>query len=392
MSVPAPSFCRLHPPAIVCPLGSELPQIRDALFSGRDGLQQSDRFTPDMPQMLGYVDSALPDITLWPVHERSRNNALLSLALDRLMPQIDQYRDSHPEARIAVVMGTSTSGIGEAEQAINQLDKNGDWPEEFHYSNQELGAPALFIKKRANLQGPAYTISTACTSSARALASAQRLLQANLCDAVITGGADSLCGLTIQGFRSLEAVSDSQCRPFGQDRNGINLGEAAVLFLMTAEPGGMQLLGYGESSDAHHISAPAPDGHGASAAMQAAIDMAGLKPEDVGYVNLHGTATRLNDSMEATAMQRIFGSSVLCSSTKTLTGHTLGACGALEAAFCWLALESGQLPAQQADYKIDPKLPSLNLTRGGKWEGDTAMSNSYAFGGNNIALLIKRSS
>ncbi len=383
------TYCRLYPPALVCPLGDQLDIIATRLFQGQAGLHTSDAFTPGRPLPLGRVDTALPDDSGWPSKYRSRNNRLLAAALERLAPTLEDWRSANPDARIAVILGTSTSGIGETEDALSQRGRDGDWPEDFQYYRHEIGAPADFVAWYLNLDGPAYTLSTACTSSAKALASARRLIASGQCDAAIAGGADSLCRLTVNGFASLEAVSDAPCRPFAADRRGINLGEGAALFLVTGENGGIQLGGYGETSDAHHISAPRPDGSGAREAMLAALHMAGVQASQVDYLNLHGTATKLNDAMESLAVAEVFPQGVPCSSTKSLTGHTLGACGALEAAFCWLAIDRGQLPPQL--YEADPALPALTFSHGGHYDVKRALSNAFAFGGNNIALLMERS-
>ena len=381
--------CRLSRPALVCSLGDDLQTISAALFSGIRGLSVSDRFTPGRPLPMGTVNVTLPETGAWPPRHRSRNNQLLAAALGQLQPEIDAFRARQPDARIGVILGTSTSGIGETELAL-AASKGGEWPDDFHYQRQEIGAPSEFISERLGIDGPSHTLSTACTSSALALTSAYRMLTAGLCDAVIAGGADSLCGLTLNGFGSLEALSDACSQPFSSNRRGINLGEAAALFLVTREPGGTQLIGYGESSDAHHISAPHPEGEGAIAAMQAALQMSGYAASDVHYVNLHGTATRQNDSMEALAVNQVFGSQLPCSSTKALTGHTLGACGAVEAAFCWLALDTRRLPPHISDGNTDPDLPPLQYADAVAFHGTRALSNSFAFGGNNVALLLER--
>ncbi|PKM30619.1 MAG: beta-ketoacyl-[acyl-carrier-protein] synthase II [Gammaproteobacteria bacterium HGW-Gammaproteobacteria-11] len=386
--------CRLSTPALVCSLGSDLDSISQALFIGTRGLFADARFTPGQPLPLGRVRATLPDCSDWPAEYRSRNNQLLAAALQQLQPELDAYRSRQPNGRIGVILGTSTSGIGETETALQQRTEGGRWPADYRYARQEIGAPAQFVAHRLKLQGPAYTLSTACTSSARALASAHRLLAAGICDAVIAGGADSLCSLTVNGFASLEALSDQPSQPFSANRNGINLGEAAALFLLTNETGGIQLTGYGETSDGYHISAPHPAGEGAVAAMQAAIRMAQVQASDIHYLNLHGTATRQNDAMESLAVDQVFGRTLACSSTKALTGHTLGACGALEAGFCWLALRAGKLPPQVHDGQLDPELPRLNYVDASHnqqaREVRRALSNSFAFGGNNIALILER--
>lgn len=399
MTARAPIPCRLSRPAVVCPLGDTPAAIEAALFQGQRGLVDDDALIDARTLPVGRVATPLPDDSAWPAQHRSRNNRLLAAALTQLAPTLEAFRQCHPDARIGVVIGTSTSGIGETERHLGHYRQTGQWPEAFHYQRQEIGASARFIAERLGLDGPAYTLSTACTSSARALTSARRLLASGRCDAVIAGGADSLCRLTVNGFAALGALSDAPCEPFSVNRRGINIGEAAALFLVTRETGGIQLSGYGETSDAHHISAPKPDGAGAQAAMEMALEMASLTPGEVDYINLHGTATRLNDSMEALAVAKVFGeasacrSIPACSSTKALTGHTLGACGALEAAFCWLAMQAERLPPQVNDGHIDPQLAPLRYaTADTRQTCRRAISNAFAFGGNNISLLLERAS
>lgn len=391
---PIPSACRLLPPAIVCSLGDGVGTIADALIQGRRGLSVSDVFTPGRPLPLGQVTSPLSDDSTWPVHHRSRNNRLLHSALVKLGDALNTVLSRYPRSRIGIVIGTSTSGIGDTEQALAIAGRNDPLPASFRYAQQELGAPALFVAEQLGITGPAYSLSTACSSSARALASARRLLRSGECDAVIAGGADTLCQLTVHGFASLEAVSDHPCLPFSANRDGINLGEAAALFVITRDEGGIQLAGTGESADAYHVSAPRPDGSGAFAAMQAAIEQAGRTPHDIDYLNLHGTGTSHNDAMEAKAVTDLFGEALpLCSSTKALTGHTLGAAGALEAAFCWLALKRGFYPRHVHDGQYDTTLPWLPLTTTDDHRKPrVALSNSFAFGGNNASLLLARKS
>ncbi len=260
-----------------------------------------------------------------------------------------------------------------------------------------MGGTAQFIARELKVHGPVYGISTACSSGAKALAAARRLIRAGICDAVIAGGVDTLCRLTVNGFSSLEAVSDTPCNPFSQNRNGINIGEGGALFLVSGERSGIELAGVGEGSDAHHISAPDPTGSGAMRCMSAAIKDAAVTPSEVGYVNLHGTGTELNDQMESLAMYEVFGGKTLCSSTKSFTGHTLGAAGAVEAGICWLVLSEegrGVLPVHLWDGVYDPALPRLNLVDENSVLNDPlryALSNSFAFGGNNISLLLGNS-
>ncbi|RSM30450.1 beta-ketoacyl-[acyl-carrier-protein] synthase II [Aeromonas salmonicida] len=342
------------------------------------------RLTP-----VGRVEDALPEISAALAPYASRNNRLLLAALAQIRPALDKVLAEFGPARVGLVLGTSTAGIGEAELAIAAARRGEAIPPAFDYRQQELGSPSEFLARYLDIFGPAYTLSTACSSSTRAFISGQRMLAAGLVDAVIVGGADSLCGLTINGFDSLESLSCTLCQPFDNGRQGINIGEGAALFLLSRQPAPLALLGAGESSDAWHISAPHPDGVGAEAAMQMALAQAGIAPDQVGYINLHGTATRLNDAMESQAVHRLFGDKVPCSSTKPLTGHTLGAAGAIEAALACLLLERAlPLPIQRVT-TADPALAPIRLVSGAtRLAAPRILSNSFAFGGNNVSLLF----
>ena len=381
---------------LLCALGHGKAEVAEGLFAGdSSGMQPAPGWIPERQPPVGTVSAALPT---WPLEWTpffSRNNQLLLAALTEIEPQVRQAIERHGPARIGVVLGTSTSGIHEASQGIAMHQRSGQLPEGYQYAQQELVAPADFLARYLGLSGPCYGLSTACTSSARALLSARRLLIQGQCDAVLCGGVDSLCGLTLNGFAALEAISDDLCNPFSVNRCGINIGEGAALFLLTREPGPIALLGGGASSDAHHISAPDPSGRGAIQAMQAALRASGLQPADIGYLNLHGTATPHNDAMESQATHQVFPDGVPCSSTKPLTGHTLGAAGALETAFAWLTLDptlnpAGRLPPQRWDGQPDPALPRLALTTpDSRLDGRRhAMSNSFAFGGSNVSLIL----
>ncbi len=345
------------------------------------------RLTP-----VGRVEGELPAIPAALAPYASRNNRLLLAALAQIRPALDKALAEFGPARVGLVLGTSTAGIGEAELAIAAARRGEAIPPAFDYRQQELGSPSEFLARYLGLEGPAYTLSTACSSSARAFISGQRMLAAGLVDAVLVGGADSLCGLTLNGFDSLESLSGALCQPFDNGRQGINIGEGAALFLLSRQPAPLALLGAGESSDAWHISAPHPDGVGAEAAMQMALAQAGLTPAQVGDVNLHGTATRLNDAMESQAVHRLFGDKVPCSSTKPLTGHTLGAAGAIEAVLACLLLERAlPLPPQRVTTP-DPALAPIRLVSGAtRLAAPRILSNSFAFGGNNVSLLFGRS-
>ncbi|VVP39285.1 beta-ketoacyl-[acyl-carrier-protein] synthase family protein [Pseudomonas fluorescens] len=385
---------------VICSLGRGKTQVAHNLFAGDcSGMRSEAGWVPERSLPVGAVRGELAAIPAELSRQRSRNNQLLLEAALQIRQDIDHAIQTYGRHRIGVVLGTSTSGIDEASQGLAHYVREQRFPDAYDYQQQELGAPANFLAEWLQLSGPAYVISTACTSSARALMSARRLLDLGVCDVVLCGGVDTLCKLTLNGFSALEAVSGERCNPFSANRKGINIGEAAVLFLMSKQSADSQpiaLLGSGASSDAHHISAPEPSGRGAQQAMRKALNQARLQPEQIGYLNLHGTATQHNDAMESQAVTALFAQGVPCSSTKPMTGHTLGAAGALEAAFCWLSLhpdnQQHALPPHLWDGQPDSALPPL------KWVTPTdrlastgpryLMSNSFAFGGNNVSLII----
>ncbi len=385
---------------VICALGNGKAEVAARLFAGdASGMQVHPQPVAGRRLPVGAARCALPALPCDDPRHATRNNQLLLAAALEIESDIRTAISRYGQNRIGVVLGTSTTGIQEAAQGIAGLLHDGAFPPGYHYAHQELAAPASFLGEWLQLAGPCYSISTACTSSARALLSAKRLLDAGLCDAVLCGGVDSLSDLTLQGFSALEATSETLCNPFSRNRNGINIGEAAVLFLMTRETAAeaaIALLGGGASSDAYHISAPDPEGRGALSAMRQALARANCTPEQIAYLNLHGTATPHNDAMESVAVAALFAHGVACSSSKPLTGHTLGAAGALEAAFCWLSLSprnpDQQLPPHRWDGEPDPALPALHLVAAGTRMNPTRprrmMSNSFAFGGNNISLIL----
>ncbi|WP_122097348.1 beta-ketoacyl-[acyl-carrier-protein] synthase family protein [Rahnella sp. Larv3_ips] len=378
-------------------LGNDLVQIAQNLTAGTaPGMSlQEGWLTENRPVWLGTVTGDLPAIPGDLMAHRSRNNQLLLAALAQIESQVNAAIAQYGKDRVAVIMGTSTSGIAEGEEAVRYLHQHGEFPPGFDYRQQELGDPSQFMAELLDLSGPAYTLSTACSSSARAIISGKRLIEAGLVDAAIVGGADSLCRMPVNGFNSLESLSHGRCAPFGQGRDGINIGEASALILLTREPAEVALLGVGESSDAWHMSAPHPEGLGAERAISMALKMAGLTASDVGYINAHGTATPLNDQVEAAVIHRLFGNSTPCSSTKHLTGHTLGAAGATEAALSWLILTQAlHLPHQDfSQISRDVSLPDIWLaTTGQPLARPVILSNSFAFGGNNASILIGRQS
>ena len=328
-----------------------------------------------------------------------RNNRLawLGLQQDGFSDAVEAAIARHGRRRVGVFLGTSTSGILETEQAFRHRDPvSGALPEEFVYrTTHNTYSVADFVRTAFQLEGPAVVVSTACSSSAKVFASAARMLAAGLIDAAIVGGVDSLCLTTLYGFNSLELLSPEPCRPFDIARKGLSIGEAAA-FILLERPGAqlnadaVLLLGAGETSDAHHMSSPHPDGLGAQMAMAAALQAAGLQAADIDYLNLHGTATPSNDAAEGKAVAALFGNNVPCSSTKGATGHTLGAAGGMEAIISALALQQGFLPGGVNTQNLDPAIPIQYLTANQDSAPRRVLSNSFGFGGTNCSLILGR--
>jgi len=366
-----------------------------ALHQKRSGLQPSKNL--DFSTWIGQV----PDVDNYPLEAslikfRCRNNQLAKLALDT-----DNFRDAINEAkekygvnRIGVFLGSSTSGSGETEKAYVNRNENGELPADYDYMHTHNFTSLLdYTQQSLGLTGVGQVISTACSSSAKVFATAHRHIEAGFCDAAIVGGVDSLTQISLYGFNSLQLTSAEPCRPCDENRDGISIGEAAGFALLEATTGttsNVVLKGYGESSDAYHMSTPHPEGRGAASAMQKALDSASLKADEIDYVNLHGTATPSNDAAEGKAILSVFGTHTPCSSTKGWTGHTLGAAGITEALICMLILENQFLPTNLNLQKADPSLSIQVLSENSKPEKmiKHVISNSFGFGGSNCSLIL----
>jgi 3-oxoacyl-[acyl-carrier-protein] synthase-1 len=381
-------------------IGTGLDATLQSLRAQASGLTQCNFDTVDLDTWIGEVDGVdqvamLPGLEAWDC----RNNRLLQLALEQ-----DGFGDAvraaalrYGAGRIGVFLGTSTSGIHQTELAYRRRDPDtGALPADFIYATtHNTFSVAGFAQRYFGLQGPVAAVSSACSSSAKVFASASRMMAAGLIDAALVGGVDSLCLTTLYGFNSLGLTSTQACRPYDAERNGISIGEAAALILLERVPAQLDadavlLLGVGESSDAYHMSSPHPEGDGARAAMLNALATAGLRPEQIDYINLHGTATPANDAAEGKAVQAVFGSTTACSSTKGATGHTLGAAGGIEAIICALALQHGLLPGGVNTTKLDPALSLNYLLENRLQRVDRALSNSFGFGGTNCSLIFGR--
>jgi 3-oxoacyl-[acyl-carrier-protein] synthase-1 len=373
-----------------CGRGAEA--LRAAIAGRRSGLRPNDLPAAPLSTWIGRVDGLeslpLPD-ALAPYECRNNRLAWLTLQQDGMLERVRQLREKFGAYRVAIVIGTSTSSIGATEEAYTRLDAEQAFPPDFRrpivHTPHSLGA---FLQAATGLRGPCVTLATACSSSAKVFAQAARLIHSNVVDAALVGGVDTLCGSVLFGFNSLGLVSQQPCRPFDVARNGLSLGEAGGFAILEREGGGPWLLGYGESSDAHHMSSPHPEGLGARLAMQTALGRAGRAPSAVDYINLHGTATPINDEIEAGAIAALFPATTAASSTKAYTGHTLGAAGIVESLIAMDALATGLVPGSlncaQPDPACGPQLQRENARRTVR----IAMNNSFGFGGNNCSLVF----
>ena len=325
-----------------------------------------------------------------------RNNRLAQLCLeqDGFAKEIAAARDRYGAGRIGLYLGTSTSGLHTTELAYRRRDpKTGALPADYRYAKtQNAYSLGEFVRRYLGLAGPGFVVSSACSSSAKVLGNAARMIATGICDAAVVGGVDSLCLMTLYGFHSLGLTSPGPCRPYDVDRDGISIGEGGGFALLEraerVESGAIQLLGVGESSDAYHMSTPHPEGLGARMAMQQALDSAGLEPSDIDYVNLHGTATRSNDASEDKAVFEVFGRQTPRSSTKGATGHLLGAAGITEAIISILAIEHGLMPGSANTRSVDPALKCNYLLENRQAKVTRALTNSFGFGGSNCSLVL----
>jgi len=416
--VPAPIVpLRIAAYTVTSAAGVGKAPLRAALSESRSALTANDFGPAPLPTWIGRVagleSAALPKpLAAWDC----RNNRLAWLGLngDAFIDAVHAARERHGAARVAVVLGTSTSSIGATEDAYRHLDADGAFPADNR--NPSVHTPhslASFVQEALDLAGPSVTVSTACSSSAKVFATAERMIRLGLVDAAVVGGVDTLCGSVLFGFNALQLVSSEPCRPFDAERSGISIGEAAGFALLeraddarrrvpavaparhggggrptAGRPAGLYLLGYGESSDAHHMSTPHPDGLGAERALDDALARAGIDAGAVDHINLHGTASAKNDEVEAALVARRFPATTHASSTKGVTGHTLGAAGIVEAAASLLAIEHGLRPGTVNTRVLDPACGPQVRIEAANAPVHVALSNSFGFGGNNCVLVF----
>ncbi|KVD23809.1 beta-ketoacyl-[acyl-carrier-protein] synthase family protein [Burkholderia ubonensis] len=382
-------------------IGRGLDATVAALRGARGGLTRCDFERADLDTWIGAVDG----VDAQPVRAdlsdfECRNNRLAQLGLtqDGFAERVASAVSRYGAERVGVFVGTSTAGILETEHAYRRRDpQSGALPAGFHYAQTHNPySPAAFVRAYFALRGPALAVSSACSSGAKVFGSARRMLEAGLIDAAVVGGVDSLCLTTLYGFNSLELLSRRPCRPFDVARDGISIGEAAAFALVERVPApdalddsAVLLLGIGESSDAHHMSSPHPDGRGARDAIEQALASAGLGAADIDYINLHGTATPSNDAAEGRAIGALFPQTP-CSSTKGATGHTLGAAGALEAVVAAVALRGQFVPAGVNTTHPDPALATDYVLASRDARVRAVLSNAFGFGGTNCSLILGR--
>ncbi|MGH1540307.1 MAG: beta-ketoacyl-ACP synthase [Arenicella sp.] len=375
--------------------GLNIQALRQAIASQTSGLRPNDYPGSTLETWVGRImDIDAIDLGGW----QSRNNALAALGLQQgtIVSRLQDLIERFSAKRIGVIMGSSTSSIDRTELAYTDLTEQGTLKPEFQQAKvHNPHAPSLFVAHHTGITGPAMTINTACSSSAKVFATGARWLSCGIVDAVLVGGVDTLCMSVLHGFDSLQLVSPDPCKPFDQNREGINLGEAAgYAILMRAQDceqeSSFRLSGYGESSDAYHMSHPHPDGLGAKLAIEQALAMAELDPQEIDYINLHGTSSRANDLIEGQLISSMFPETTQCSSTKGWMGHTLGAAGITEALIAVDAIHTGLIPGSmnlsQLDEQLDFSIQTDNVHR----ELRHVMSNSFGFGGNNCCLVFSK--
>ncbi|MBO1256763.1 beta-ketoacyl-ACP synthase [Alteromonas sp. 5E99-2] len=376
--------------------GINMSSLREALQQQQSGLIKNNLPYSELDTWIGSVPDIdkVTDLKEW----QSRNNALAALGLEQgtLRQTLTKLINQYGSARIGLVMGSSTSSIDRTETAYTDLDDTGVLKPKYQQKQvHNPHAPSLFVSHYTGIEGPALTINTACSSSAKVFATAARWLEFGIVDAVLVGGVDTLCLSVLHGFNSLQLLSSNPCKPFDQHRDGINLGEASGFAILqrggeSSNSKGIRLAGYGESSDAYHMSHPHPEGLGARMSMTQALKRGNLNPSDIDYINLHGTSSRANDLIEGQLISDLFPKTTVCSSTKAWMGHTLGAAGITEAIIAMDSLLTGFIPGSMNLDSLDHALDFSIQAQSSSKECKHVMTNSFGFGGNNCTLLFSK--
>lgn len=374
--------------SVCCALGLDKASVAEQLFAGQSGLRPAPYALPfaTLCGVLPVEPEALPSSL---AHYETRQARLALTALAPIAPAVARCVRQYGSERVAIVLGSSNAGLDTTERRVVASARGGASVDALSLHTQhELAAVLSLLQEVAHAEGPSAFVSTACSSSGKAFASAARLIGAGLADAVLVGGVDALCEMTVRGFRSLGVLAEGACKPFSSERAGINIGEGAAFFVLERSEHRLSLRGWGETADAHHMTAPHPEGEGAERVMRKALERAGLAPDAIELINAHGTATAQGDSSEALAIGRVFGERVPVVSTKAYTGHALGAAGAIEAALSLLSLEHGTAPASLGAAPRDPKLPISVLEQPARGSFRSVLSNSFAFGGSNVSVIF----
>ena len=389
----------LSKPGVMSCAGNNIDELWEAVISGKQtGIKKVTACNGEE-----YIAARIDDGKLKPSGARYEMKIMRiqNAALEQIAGDVEAVVSKYGAERVAVCVGSCDNGTELSVAGHKKYFEEEKFPDNYSLEIQGADYAATFVAEKFGLRGPVNTFSTACSSSAGAIIKGAELIMAGLADAAVVGGIDIASDTTLIGFSALEAVSSEITNPFSKNRHGITLGDGAAFFVLTKEPTNVKLLGWGESADAYHMTSPDPSGAGAEKAIRRALENSGLSAGDVGYINLHGTGTKFNDSMEAKAVAAVFveqGVKVPLSTTKPVTGHTLGAAAALEAAICWKALIENKgknnitLPVQVWDGEQDEELPVLNIVDGKskKAEGElkVCLSNSFAFGGANACLVL----
>lgn len=364
-----------------------------ALGATHDDIVKNSRIgdTKEMFRKNAIVDGEFVPFGSAPVPRKQelRMYDLIDAALSQIDEDIELLKKNYLPNRIGIIIGSSNTGVSEAQKIIEKaFQNNTDLPKSI-IEDLELGTPAEYVRVKTGFSGPTFTISTACSSSLKVFQSARQLLDNDICDAVLVGGVDGRCDFALNGFNALGALSKTHTNPFSKNRNGINLGEGAALFILEKGDDGIKLLGVGESSDAYHLTSPDPSGTGAVSSMQSALKDANLTPKDIDFINMHGTGTTANDAMESLAINTVFGENILCASTKPLTGHTLGAAGAISMGLSWLMIKYNFIIPHVFDNEYANDCAKIHLSTGQEnTEIKRVLCNAFAFGGSNASLIM----
>ena len=371
-------------------LGRSTEEVLAGLDASRSGLGASP-FPLTMETFVGAMPGELAALPEEHAAYDTRLARIAWLAFEELRSRLLGAVERWGGARVAVILGTSTGGLEHTEQAFGHWLEHATIPPAFDFARQHnFAALGELLASVVGATGPVYVVSTACSSSGKVAASASRLIEAGLADAVLIGGIDSLTRMTLQGFHSLGILSSSRCRPFSSLRDGINIGEGAAFLLVEREAADAEVcvLGVGESADAYRMSSPEPSGRGAREAMERALEQAGMSAREIDHVNAHGTATPLNDAAESLALEALFGDRVPIASTKGYTGHLLGGAGGTEMVFALHAITSGRIPATLGADPVDEAVNIHVATTAIETPVRRVLSNSFAFGGSNVSVLL----